>query len=105
MDYLSLGSAPVSEPCAQLGEQDYELHARAECGVLIGQLQRLYEAKHGQALPCQLFVKGHSHDFGTYYEVVAKLLEDEASQTAAYWLEANMPETWDSEAILALQQS
>jgi len=99
MNYLSLGSAPVSESCAQLGEPEYEARARAECRALIGQLQRLYEARHGHTLPCQLFVKGQLHDFGTYFEVSAKFIEEAVSQEAVYWLEAHLPENWDEEAL------
>jgi len=98
---ITIGSAPPEEQCAQLGEDNYPVRARAECRRFISQLRRVAAAANIDLGALTLHVKGFSHDFGTYYEVVAQFDEgDEVSSTAAYWLEANTPETWDDEALL-----
>lgn len=95
---IDLGSSPIDENCVQVGDHNYEALARAECD----RYQRLLEAKlrgHVSAHVAgrvKLRTKENSHDFGTYYEVVASFdADDEAATDAAYWLEANQPTRWD----------
>lgn len=96
---FEMSSAPWGEAGAQVGEEGYELRARQECRRYQAQLRRHYSAHHGgNSLPegCRLIVKGHSHDFGTYYEVAAVCDDsDDVALRAADWLQSNQPENWD----------
>lgn len=102
---IELGSSPAAEPCAQTTDPNYSEKARAECNLYRAQLQRHYAAAHdGQPLPegCRLVIKANSHDFGCYYEVAVKFDgTSRAAIDAAFWLESNCPETWDSVAVRA----
>lgn len=89
-DYLEIGPCPPGERCAQVGEPGYEWLARLEC--------RLYAAQLTREFPAGVFaVKRFSHDFGAYYEVVA-YLDTEAATEAAYEAEGAGPEKWDAQA-------
>jgi hypothetical protein len=97
---LEIGFTPHGEECAEVGEEGYAARARRELGVFRRQLHR-HAAREGVQLPPGLVlgIKGNAHDFGTYYELVARFpTDDEAATEAAYWLEANVPEKWDEEA-------
>ena len=96
-DYIYLGPSPSNEPCVQTTDPDYELKAREECGRYADQLRRLYSAAHGGAeCPAQIRVKGESHDFGTYFEVVARFNDrDHEQMRAAFWLDEHAPENWE----------
>lgn len=79
MDYIHIGSTPHEEDCAQVGAPDYAQKARAECTRFRDQILRHYpEPDHGY-----LAVKGFSHDFGTYYEVIARF--DDNDEDAVRW--------------------
>lgn len=101
MSVLELGSSPVDESCAQLGEDGYDDRARLECRAYIAQLKRAYSTAHNQELPsgARLRIKSSSHDFGSYFEVAVSFNDaDQEGVNAAYWLEANCPLLWDNEA-------
>jgi len=104
---LSLGSSPWGEECAQTVHEGYELRATAECRIYREQLIRVYQAAHNADLPkgCRVSVNPNEHDFGTYYDVVAKfdIDNDEEAIKAAFWLEANTPEEWDADANARLR--
>ena len=100
---IEIGSSPYGEKCAQLGELGYEDRARAECAVLRAQLARQAAAAGKDLSGVRLIIKSNSHDFGCYYELVARFEEgDGKASDAAYWLEGNLPERWDAEARAAL---
>jgi hypothetical protein len=108
IDYIEIGSSPWGEECAQLGSEGYSERGRAECRAYVGQLYRLLEANgfRRDELPegFSLGVKGNSHDFGTYYEVVCRFnADDERSVDIAYWLEGNSQELWDDSAKMELK--
>jgi len=97
-DHLSLGPTPADEPCAALGEPDYEPRAKAECRRFIDLLRETFGPEPPGAF---LTVKGFPHDFGTYYEVVCYYEEsDEITSSAeyAYRLENEAPTTWPTPA-------
>ena len=101
-DYITIGSSPAGEDCAQVGSDNYAARARRECNVFIKQLRRQFGEEKGSA---RLAVKGFPHDFGTYYEVVCFYNdEDETGTDYAFKLEGAPPETWDDEAKRALWQ-
>lgn len=86
MDYLTIGSTPHDEPCTQLGDPDYTQKARAECKRFLEQIARHYPEPAGGYLQ----VKSFSHDFGKYFEVVARFDDtDEEAVNWAYAIEAD----------------
>ena len=99
--YITIGSCPSNEPCAQLGEEDNRQRARLECGRFAEQIRRHYpEPEHGY-----LITKGFSHDFGTYFEVCAVFDdEDDISSNWAYEVEGDPLEVlthWEKPEINA----
>jgi hypothetical protein len=93
-DYITIGSSPTGELCAQVGSDNYEARARKECVAFKNQLLRVFPN-----IPdgTYLSVKSFPHDFGSYLEVVCWYdNEDEDSRNYAYNM--NTPEYWDDEA-------
>jgi hypothetical protein len=92
-DYLTLGTAPVDEPCAQLGQPDDYDKVREECRRFITLLRQ----KFGDEPPGAAFgIKSFPHDFGTYYEVVCLFdRDDEEAAHYAYRCEDELPATWE----------
>ena len=93
MAYLTLGSTPCDEDCAQLGADDYRERMRAETKRYIAQLERLFPNRPEGV---RFGVKGFSHDFGTYHEVCVFFNEDNEEQAEfAYNVEGECPAKWD----------
>jgi hypothetical protein len=71
-----------------------------ECNIYARQLKRLASQKFNlEQLNIRINVKGFSHDFGVYYEVVCRYPDDNKDAVEAiYWLEENLPMNWDTEA-------
>jgi len=65
-DYISIGSTPAAETCAQVGAADYHSTARRECRAFINQIRREFGPEPDGA---RLFIKSNPHDFGSYLEV------------------------------------
>lgn len=96
LDYLSIGSTPAAEPCAQLGKDNYAAMARKEGKAFINQLKRVCGEPPAGAY---FKLKAFPHDFGTYYEVCVMFSDqDEEAIEYAYKVEAETPEYWDEEA-------
>jgi hypothetical protein len=95
-DYLTIGSSPAEEECAQVGKEGYGEKAQKECRAFINQLVRQFgEPPYG----ARFSVKNFPHDFGTYKEVC--VIYDENSEEAiafAFKVEAESPANWDEEA-------
>jgi hypothetical protein len=97
LDYINIGSSPSSEPCAQLGTDNYPIQARKECTAFIHQLRRQFS--DGDRPSNALKIKHFDHDFGTYMEVVCYFDDaDEEAINFAFRCESNTPEYWDKEA-------
>lgn len=94
-DYLSLGSTPVEENCAQVGSPDYYEKVREEGKRYI----ELLKKKFGEPPAGAFFkLKGFPHDFGTYHEVCIIFDdEDEAQADFAFHVENNLPSTWEDD--------
>jgi len=91
-DYVSIGSAPAEEPCAQVGEPDYPEKSREECRRFIALIRKALGPEKGSA---RLAVKSFPHDFGTYREVVCYFDdEDEKGADYAFKCESESPGTW-----------
>jgi hypothetical protein len=96
-DYLSIGSSPSDETCAQVGADNYPEQSRKECRAFLHQLERAFPNPPDG---CYLAVKSFEHDFGTYREVVCYFDdESEESRHYAFNMENNTPENWDAAAI------
>lgn len=97
-DYINLGSAPANEPCVETTDQYYEIKAFEECSRYIELLNNTYRAAHQADPPngCKVVIKRHaSHDFGMYYEVVARYeVGNEPAMRAALWFDVNRVENW-----------
>lgn len=93
-DYISLGSVPIDEPCAQVGEPDYYHNAKAECVRYLKFLQETF----GPEPPLTQFrIQSFAHDYGRAYEVVIYYeSEDPISRSYAFNVEDNLPEKWNS---------
>lgn len=91
-DQIDLGSTPCNEPCAQVGQEGYDLIGRQECKRYIDLIRKTI----GDEPPgAKLAVKGNHHDFGTYYEVVCYFdTDNEESVKYAYNCENNAPTNW-----------
>lgn len=99
IEYIYLGSTPADEPCAQVGQKNYEDLARGECTRYIGLLASMFIEKHGRQPNCKLQIKSNPHDFGTYFEVVIPYSIDSSEDLIkdAFWFDINAPATWDGQ--------
>ena len=93
-DFMDIGSTPSDEPCAQVGEPDYEREARTECAHFIELIRKVLGPEPDGA---HLAVKGFPHDFGQYYEVVCYFEDsDEEARNYAFRCESETPAKWDT---------
>lgn len=93
-DYITLGTAPVGEESAQLGDPDYRHKVRDEAERYTTLLRKMFGEEPEGA---KLALKGFSHDFGTYHEVVCYYDdENEVAEEYALNIECNLPEYWES---------
>jgi len=92
-DYFCIGSTPIDEPCAQVGQPDYLPKAIQECRRFITLLRKVFGPEPDGA---QLAIKSFPHDFGTYHEVVC-WFDTENADACAYALrcEGETPATWE----------
>lgn len=95
-DYISLGPVPCEEDCTQVGRDNYDTQARAECKRFAAQILRHYPEPNAAA---RIGVKSFPHDFGSYYEVVAYYdTDDEVSTRWAFDIESDTKDVlhaWD----------
>ena len=113
-DYLTIGTTPTGEDCAQLGSPDYYEKTKIEARVFIKMIERLFpEEMNDSGLSIRL--KGFTHDFGTYHEIClgynVSTEEDEdgeiiltSSEQAALTIDNNLPESWDEIALRELEK-
>jgi hypothetical protein len=93
-DYLTLGSAPCGEDCAQVGQPNYHERARHECQRFIDLIHRTVGPEPEGA---RLAIKSFPHDFGSYDEVICYFnTEIKASVDYAYRCESEAPTTWEA---------
>jgi hypothetical protein len=92
-DFVTLGTAPVDEPCAQLGWGDYDDTVKEECRRFIRRLRQTFGDEPSGA---RFVIKSFDHDFGTYYDVVCLFdTDDEEAAHYAYRCEEELPLTWE----------
>lgn len=91
-DSIDIGPAPCQEDCVQVGQENYERKARAECNRFIEAIRRKLGPEPEGA---HLSVKSNPHDFGAYLSVVCSYDdENEAARQYAYRCESDGPKTW-----------
>jgi hypothetical protein len=95
-DYLTIGSSPAEENCAQVGADNYGELSRKECNAFVKQLERQF----GQPpFGARFAVKSFPHDFGSYKEVCVIYNDDiEEAVEFAFKVENESPAQWDDEA-------
>jgi hypothetical protein len=93
-EYIELGSAPVEEDCAQVSSaEDYMEAMVEECRRYKALLESIF---FDMPETVRLIVKRFPHDFGSYYEVVARYpIHDETAADYAWSMEDRLPLTWD----------
>jgi len=96
-DFLTLGSAPAEEECAQVGRPGYREQAIAECRAHVRALRNVLGQEPDGA---QLSYRGFSHDFGTYYEVIC-LFDPNIPEAIdyAFRCESKGPRTWEEGGV------
>lgn len=95
-DFVSIGSVPADEECAQIGDADYGPRSRRECFAFIAQLRRMFGPEPEGA---ELRMTGFAHDFGTYHEVLCWYEDgNTAAMDYAFNCEGGMPSVWDDQA-------
>lgn len=95
-DYLSLGSSPPCESCAQVGHDDYPEQSQKECRAWLNQIVRKFG---NPPFGARLSTKSFPHEFGSYQEVVVHF--DTCQEQAiefAFNVENNLPTEWDNQA-------
>jgi hypothetical protein len=94
-DYITIGSTPADEDCAQLGSDNYRERMRKESAAFIAQILREFGLEPEGA---RLAVKGFPHDFGTYHEVVC-YYDDSLPASVEYAFKVESPSAnWDAQA-------
>lgn len=97
-------TTPHDEPCAQVGQPNFQMLSKIEARVLIGQLERI----HGPASDHRAFFKVIScpHEFGTYSDVAVVYNDDfEESENYMLAVENGIPDRWDETAIKELTEA
>lgn len=102
MDYFYLSPTPVDEDCAQLGTDGFRKQATKEMTAFCGQLYRQFPLAKEKGVYFR--IKWENHDFGQYGEVVAAYdQDDDEAMNYALFVEHNIPERWDEEALKELE--
>lgn len=94
-----LASAPIDEPCAQVGTDDYREASMIECYVFRRMLERLFPLP--EDCSAYFIIKSFPHDFGAYREVCVKYSGDAGAEYAVK-VENELPARWDAVAIQEL---
>ena len=103
-DYLTIGSSPWSEECAQVGSDNFRSQAIRECNAFIKQIRRVVGP---EPVGAKLKVKWFMHDFGQYAEVVCEFYGDNPeSENYAFECEGHaLLNNWDEDALIELAMS
>lgn len=99
LECLYLGPTPCEEDCVSVREGvDYIPAMRREVERYAAFLNRRFP--HAPA-DTEVVIKWSDHDFGRYAEaVVAYDPDDEDSTKYAFFVESNLPSTWDDKEVL-----
>jgi hypothetical protein len=96
-DYLELGEVPYDEKCAQVGVYGYTKVATMEVAAFTNQLRRLLKANNKPEMDIR---PKWEHGREASVSVVVYFDDENQDQIeVAYWLDENMPDKWDPEAL------
>lgn len=95
-DYVTVGSSPHDEDCAQVGDPDY----RSKCKAELHEFKRQLIEEFGEPpAGATLKIKAFPHDFGTYHELVVVFNDDiDEAVDYAFDLEDHGITSWDETA-------
>jgi hypothetical protein len=97
-EFLDLACTPLAEPCVSVSSSTCYLPAmRKELKRFKEMLEKIFPIPKG--FNCHFFIHWQNHEFGRYGEV-AILFEDEIAADFAYFVESNLPETWNDTKVL-----
>lgn len=102
-DYLEFDTVPSSEPCVQIGDENYRYLAILEADVLIDQLKRTFPQAHPLGLDFKRTY--NSHDFGQYIGIKIVYNSDIPDHELVYDIDKNFPEKWDETSLARLSKS
>ena len=106
---LEFDTTPINEDCTQVGVENYSELAKNEARRTIAILEKKLLGPNNEAFAAiqgYFTIGGCPHDFGTYYEIRYKFLEDEDCEVGdiqacawdfANFVENNFPMTWDDD--------
>jgi len=104
MEEWMLGPTPCDEDCAQVGDLDYRNRAKKEMATYVKQLIRTFPDALAKGVSFR--PRFFSHDFGFYAEVCMSFDDaDEEAFELARFIDMNVPENWDSEALKELDDA
>lgn len=96
-EYLEFDTCPIDEEIVSVerGSIDYIIPMKQQGRKYIALLNKVFGDPPGDAY---FGMKANDHDFGTYYSVCIFFNnEDEEESEFAYFVEGNLPRTWDDE--------
>lgn len=97
-DYIVVGTTPVDEECASVGDIDYYDRVRVEYRAYKDQLKRMFPQLESSDFGMTLM--GFDHDFGRYHELALWYNTNvHHVEEMAFEIETNLPEKWDEIAI------
>ena len=100
-DYITIGSAPADEECAQVGTPNYHARAKRECLAFIKEIRKVIGLEPPLAV---LKVESFEHDFGTYLDVVCWFDKDDPeSRDYALRCEGEAPTRFASQSLHELK--
>lgn len=101
MDYLDLSPCPTDETCVSVShDADYLPAMKAEVSRFVALMNQAFPVPEGST--AYIIRKSFPHDFGTYYEAVARYDDnDPRAEAWAFWVEGNIPATWAALEALA----
>lgn len=101
IDYITVETTPIDEPCAQLGSENYQSNSLKEYHAMSEMLYRLFPNDK-----IIIKINHNNHDFGVYHDIkIVFNTENEESMKQAFNIENNYPLKWDAEALEYLKRS
>lgn len=101
-EYLELACTPLSEDCVQVRpDRNYLPEMKKEVQRFKEMLETRFPIPENLIGQFGFSIKRNNHDFGMYMEVCCWFNDNnETAEDFAYFVESNLPETWDDKDIL-----
>ena len=99
-DYIEIETTPCNEDCVQVKSGGEYLDAmRKEAVRYKNMLESKFPVLGGADAPT-LGLKNCLYDFGSYIQLKLSFEVGGIQEQIAYWIENNLPETWDDNLVL-----